>query len=185
MSPTPFKLPPAHTVPTLSTRKHIEILSALFEPCPALNTLALEYLAAGPFESYDDLVGIVYGLLADLNGSKTPKNTEWLLKILAAHPRLGAKKIESELSAEEQASLAAANAEEEEALKRLNDEYEKKFPGMRYIAFVNGRSRQIIIKDMEKRISRWDFEAEKEEAIQAMCDIARDRANKLTPQKTV
>lgn len=129
MSPTPFKLPPAHTVPTLSTRKHIEILSALFEPCPALNTLALEYLAAGPFESYDDLVGIVYGLLADLNGSKTPKNTEWLLKILAAHPRLGAKKIESELSAEEQASLAAANAEEEEALKRLNDEYEKKFPG--------------------------------------------------------
>jgi len=71
----------------------------------------------------------VYGLLADLNGSKTPKNTEWLLKILAAHPRLGAKKIESESSAEEQASLAAANAEEEEALKRLNEEYERKFPG--------------------------------------------------------
>jgi len=185
MPPAPFKLPAAHTVPTLSTRKHTEILSALFEPCPALNTLALDYLAAGPFESYDDLIGIVYGLLADLNGSKTAKNTEWLLKILAAHPRLGAKKVESELSAGEQASLATVNAEEEEALKRLNEEYEKKFPGMRYIAFVNGRSRQIIIKDMERRISRWDFEAEKEEAIKAMCDIARDRANKLTPQKTV
>ncbi|PUU73052.1 hypothetical protein B9Z19DRAFT_1006250, partial [Tuber borchii] len=52
-------------------------------------------------------------------------------------------------------------------------------------AFVNGRSRQIIIKNMEKRISRWDFEAEKEEATQAMCDIARDRAKKLTPQRTV
>ncbi|RPA92752.1 hypothetical protein L873DRAFT_1575837, partial [Choiromyces venosus 120613-1] len=169
-------LPPAPTVPTLSTRKHVEILSALFEPCPALNTLALEYLAAGPFENYDDLVGIVYGLLADLNGSKTPKNTEWLLKILAAHPRLGAKKVESELSAGEQASLAAASVEEEEVLKRLNEEYEKKFPGN---AFVNGRSRQTIIKDMERRISRWDFEAEKEEAIKAMCDIARDRANKL------
>ncbi|CUS09642.1 unnamed protein product [Tuber aestivum] len=129
MSPTPFKLPPANTVPTLSTGKHKEILNALFEPCNALNTLALEYLAAGPFESYDDLIGIVYGLLADLNGSKTAKNTEWLLKILAAHPRLGARKVESELSAGEQVSLLAVNTEEEEALKRLNEEYEKKFAG--------------------------------------------------------
>jgi 2-oxo-4-hydroxy-4-carboxy--5-ureidoimidazoline (OHCU) decarboxylase len=185
MNTTSFKLPPADTVPTLSTRKHKEILSALFEPCPALDTLALEYLAAGPFESYDDLVGIVYGLLADLNGSKTAKNTEWLLKILGAHPRLGAKNIESELSAGEQAGLATANPEEEEALKRLNEEYEKRFPGMRYIFFTNGHGRQIIIKDMERRISRCDIEAEKEEAIKAVCDIARDRANKLTPKKTV
>ncbi|CUS09643.1 unnamed protein product, partial [Tuber aestivum] len=52
-------------------------------------------------------------------------------------------------------------------------------------AFVNGRSRQIIIKDMERRITRGDFEAEKEEAIKIVCDIARDRANKLTPKKAV
>ncbi|KAI5840212.1 hypothetical protein DFP73DRAFT_482983, partial [Morchella snyderi] len=47
--------------------------------------------------------------------------------------------------------------------------------------FVNGRSRAVIMEDMERRIARGDIETEKTEAINAMCDIARDRVDKLLP----
>ena len=45
--------------------------------------------------------------------------------------------------------------------------------------FVNGRPRPAIMENMRKRIDRGDVGAERQEAIQAMCDIARDRATKL------
>jgi 2-oxo-4-hydroxy-4-carboxy--5-ureidoimidazoline (OHCU) decarboxylase len=45
--------------------------------------------------------------------------------------------------------------------------------------FVNGRPRPAIMQNMRARIDRADVTAERHEAIQAMCDIARDRATKL------
>lgn len=45
--------------------------------------------------------------------------------------------------------------------------------------FVNGRSRPVIMEDMQKRISTSTLKQEKLDAIQAMCDIANDRAKKL------
>lgn len=116
-----------------------------------------------------------------------------MLKILGAHPRLGEKRVEtlSVHSRGEQASLGSADAgeggdgagsgptEEAEELKRLNEEYEKTFPGMRYVVFVAGRSRAVIMEDMRKRIARADIEEEKLEAITAMAEIALDRAKKL------
>jgi hypothetical protein len=45
--------------------------------------------------------------------------------------------------------------------------------------FVNGRPRPAIIENMRTRIDRGDIKAERLEAIQAMCDIAVDRASKL------
>lgn len=45
--------------------------------------------------------------------------------------------------------------------------------------FVNGRSRPEIMQNMRDRIARADIAAERQEAIQAMCDIALDRAAKL------
>jgi len=35
------------------------------------------------------------------------------------------------------------------------------------------------MEDMERRIKRGDLDLEKQEAIQAMCDIAIDRAKKM------
>jgi len=64
-------------------------------------------------------------------------------------------------------------------LGRLNEEYEGKFPGLRYVVFVNGRPRSEIMENMRSRIDRGDIKAERQEAIQAMCDIALDRATKL------
>jgi 2-oxo-4-hydroxy-4-carboxy--5-ureidoimidazoline (OHCU) decarboxylase len=45
--------------------------------------------------------------------------------------------------------------------------------------FVNGRPRSEIMDNMRARIDRGDVKAERQEAIQAMCDIALDRASKL------
>jgi 2-oxo-4-hydroxy-4-carboxy--5-ureidoimidazoline (OHCU) decarboxylase len=44
---------------------------------------------------------------------------------------------------------------------------------------VNGRSRPVIMEDMQRRISTSNQKQEKLDAIQAMCDIANDRAKKL------
>lgn len=83
--------------------------------------------------------------------------------IIAAHPRLGAKKVDSKLSQAEQASLQSDPAEAA-ILTDLNAQYEKTFPGLRYVVFVNGRSRPVIFEDMKRRIARNKFEVECEEA---------------------
>lgn len=104
-------------------------------------------------------------------------------QIIGAHPRLGAspKKILtlSEHSQQEQSSLQRATENEKVKLRQLNELYEKKFPGLRYVVFVNGRPREEIMRDMELRINRGDIVAERKAAFNAMCDIALDRATKL------
>ena len=47
----------------------------------------------------------------------------------------------------------------------LNDEYEEKFPGLRYVVFVNGRSRSVIMDDMRQRIASSDIKTEQTAAI--------------------
>ena len=70
---------------------------------------------------------------------------------LGGHPRIGEIKGLSALSASEQ----AAHATPPEVLERLlvlNEEYERRYPGLRYITFVNGRSRKMIMLEMEERL---------------------------------
>lgn len=165
-------------LPTLTVEERATVLSHLFEPCQTLNELVVDDLGQKIFNSYNKVIEHVRSLLLSFQASGSHSDTERLLKILAAHPRLGANKVESGHSTMEQASLAGSQ-EEAEKLKQLNDEYEMRFPGMRYVVFVNGRSRLVIMDNMRQRISRGDIEAEKTEAINAMCDIAADRACKL------
>lgn len=101
-------------------------------------------------------------------------NLTALDEILNCHPRLGAKKVESTHSQAEQKSLSGS-AEETEKLRSLNERYERTFPGLRYVVFVNGRPRSIIMDNMEARIARNDIDLERDEGIRAMGDIARDR----------
>ena len=98
---------------------------------------------------------------------------------MGSHPRLGAKKVESAQSQAAQAQLNTGGKEEAAKLRALNDEYEAKFPGLRYVVFVNGRSRPVIMENMRMRIDRGDGEEEEREAVRAMVDIAKDRARKL------
>ncbi|KAB8296250.1 hypothetical protein EYC80_009025 [Monilinia laxa] len=62
---------------------------------------------------------------------------------------------------------------------------ESALPSDKECVFVNGRSRPVIFEDMQRRISRGDINFERREAIQAMCDIAADRASKLQTYKAV
>lgn len=128
-----FQLPPIAGVPALSTLERAGILDALFEPCTALHTLSLDLLYTKSFPSYNDLIASVGVQLTDLSETPSTSDTEWLDKILGAHPRLGAKKVDSAQSQAEQAQLNTGGEEEATKLRELNEKYEKTFPGLRYV----------------------------------------------------
>ncbi|KAK4946729.1 hypothetical protein LTR10_014231 [Elasticomyces elasticus] len=190
-------LPPISTLPSLDTEERAKVLDLLFEPCQQLHTLSVSLLREKTFSSYDELIDAVGKQLFDLYESNLESDTKWLDAILSAHPRLGEKKVDSEQSRNEQAQLNQGGSEEAQLLADMNRKYEETFPGLRYVVFVNGRSRPVIMADMQKRIERGDISQEKQDAIkvgldgnvsvalavndlkQAMCAIASDRASKL------
>ncbi|OBT42729.1 hypothetical protein VE00_07222 [Pseudogymnoascus sp. WSF 3629] len=173
-------LPPATTLPSLPPSDQTHILDLLFEPSPPLHELSLP-LFTRPVSSYPALIAAIRSQLTALSTSSSPTDAKQLDEILGAHPRLGAKKMDSAQSAAEQAQLGGGE-EEAQQLAALNEEYEAKFPGLRYVVFVNGRGRGVIMKNMRERIDRGDGVLEREEGIKAMCDIALDRAEKLLNQ---
>ncbi|GME71828.1 unnamed protein product [[Candida] boidinii] len=141
----------------------------------------------------------------DLNDGGLSYNSlnNLLNEIISAHPRLGPPKPQpqasqtqqtqqtttthkspvpedlSDHSKNEQKSLNSGNPELAQRLIELNAKYEETFPGLRFVVFVNGQSREKIIEKMINRINRNNINLERFEAIDAMCDIALDRAKKL------
>lgn len=183
-STAPF-LPSIDTINTLPPASQLLILDTLFEPSRTLHDLSLPLLARSSFASYNELINAVGAQLVALHRTpSSPADTDALVAILSAHPRLGEKKVDSAQSRAEQASLQAGGGgggtdAEADELRRMNAEYETAFPGLRYVVFVNGRPRADVMADMRARIARGDVGAEREQAIRAMCDIAADRAAKL------
>ena len=167
-----MSLPSAASLRTLPDEQIQQVLDLLFEPSPALTVLLLPSIQCNSIESYTELSNLVREILLS-----QPSRSPTLLELLSSHPRLGAKKVDSSQSQNEQRSLG--NDTEREQLQRLNEEYEAAFPGLRYVVFVNGRSSDIIMEDMKVRIRDGTFEGEVKQACEAMCDIATDRAKKL------
>lgn len=157
------KLPPIEQVPSLSTEEKASILDSLFEPSQQLHNLSIPLLNQ-KFATYDELIAAVDIQLRHLADSASTSDTQWLLDILGSHPRLGAKKVDSAQSQSEQAQLQGSG-DEAEQLRLLNEEYEKIFPGLRYVVFVAGRSRPVIMEDMKKRIAQGDWKSERDAAI--------------------
>jgi len=195
------KLPSASELPNLPDSTRATVLDLLFEPSTALHSLFLPLTANQSFTSYDELIKAIQAQLTSLAESAKAEDQESLESVLSSHPRLGEKKVDSKMSRLEQAAMLKASgatpmsvqtstsagqdeemakAQEAATLKELNEEYEEAFPGLRYVVFVAGRSRNVIFQDMRKRIGRGDIQAERVEGIQAMCDIANDRVKKLT-----
>ncbi|RPA85782.1 hypothetical protein BJ508DRAFT_373361 [Ascobolus immersus RN42] len=184
----PATLPPASALPSLPTQTQEAALSLLFEPSPPLLSLLQPHLSPAA-QSWPELINRLRDFLLKHNASVSKGSAEEkvLIEVLGSHPRLGEKKVHSEISRMEQAAMAKASAatpqgdseEVQEKLRVLNKEYEEKFPGLRYVVFVNARPRSVIMENMRQRIDRGDYEAEKVEGINAMCDIAIDRASKL------
>jgi 2-oxo-4-hydroxy-4-carboxy--5-ureidoimidazoline (OHCU) decarboxylase len=110
-------LPPVETLSHLSDSELTHVLDLLFEPSPPLHALSLPVLRSATFPTYDTLIVAVNAQLT----------------ALCSHPRLGEKKVDSEQSRAEQAQLQKGGEEEKEQLAALNNEYEEKFPGLRYV----------------------------------------------------
>ncbi|KAK0785273.1 hypothetical protein LTR75_013574 [Friedmanniomyces endolithicus] len=177
-------LPPITSLPTSSASQKAQILDLLFEPSTQLHTLSLPLSHNTPFPSYDALISAVGAQLSTLADSSSTSDTQSLESILASHPRLGAKGVESAQSRGEQAGLGlqGEGEREREELRELNEAYEARFPGLRYVVFVNGRGSGAVMEDMRRRIEGGDVGGERRAAIRAMCEIAADRAKKLLRQ---
>lgn len=177
-----YLLPPTSLLPGLSESEKIEVLDHLFEPCATLQGVLLPKIFQAKYGSYPEFIETAREELLSFlkHNSEDPR----ISKIIAAHPRLGApkqgkpKEELSEHSSAEQKSLQGS-PEEQAKLADLNEKYELTFPGLRYVVFVNGRSRPVVMDNMIERIQRNDINLERIEAFNAMCDIALDRASKL------
>lgn len=127
------ELPPAPTLVNIPNESLYTILDTLFEPSPELHKIALPLLSREQFPSYGSFISALRTRLLEVARSSKPSDCATVRGILTAHPRLGAKRIASVLSAGEQAKLRTGEAAELEELRRLNDEYEQKFNGLRYV----------------------------------------------------
>ena len=125
-------LPSISSLPSLPAARRAHILDTLFEPSTQLHTLSVATLHDNTFPSYAALISAIQDQLTALLDSTSTSDSRWLDAILSAHPRLGDKKVESELSRQEQSQLHGAE-EEAESLAELNREYERSFPGLRYV----------------------------------------------------
>lgn len=182
-------LPDVSTLSTLPQPTLEATLDLLFEHSIDLHALALPAMRHITFLSYPELIDTIRDQLMTVQQAVHSDESarKPLHAILGSHPRLGEKRVDSALSRQEQAGLKAGDGDgdeearrEAERLAELNQRYEETFPGLRYVVFVNGRARDVIMEDMVRRTVRGDLAAEEVEAIQAMCDIAKDRAAKLT-----
>ena len=152
-------------------------ISMLFEPSEDLLPIATGTLAGS--STYHDWCEKIREKLKQ-NLSQTEKGDgvaqKLLVNIISAHPRLGAKKVESSQSQTEQRQLR--DEKTVIALSELNSAYEAKF-GIKFVIFVNGRGRDTIVQIMRERLDTSTVHKEMASAIDAMVDIAHDRHTKL------
>lgn len=140
-----------------------QALSLLFEYSPTLiNVLVPKYSLHITKEepsnlpkSYVDLVDRALKLLRGLD-------TATRANFIGGHPRIGEVKGLSAMSAAEQgqivqnrttALLVPTPPDVLARLEFLNIVYERRYPGLVYITFVNGRSRAQICDEMEKKLA--------------------------------
>jgi len=133
-----------------STEALSDTLSTLLEPSPTLN-LVVNHFASEPgstldqCQTYADLIDKVFDVIGHMDADAKAR-------FIAGHPRIGETRNLSSLSAKEQAARATP-PEVLEKLSRLNAAYEALYPKLRYITFVNGRSRLQIAEEMEAALA--------------------------------
>ncbi|KAH7094030.1 Oxo-4-hydroxy-4-carboxy-5-ureidoimidazoline decarboxylase, partial [Auriculariales sp. MPI-PUGE-AT-0066] len=143
MSTTP-KLPP---FASLTNRDALaNALTILFEPSPTLIAQLAPALepAVPVLASYESLIDLSVHTLLSL-----PADAQ--ATFIAGHPRIGEVSGLSALSTAEQARVVTSTA----VLARLallNALYEKRYTGLRYITFVNGRTRAEVAREMENKL---------------------------------
>lgn len=125
-------------------------LGTLFEPSDILEVKLVPNVVDIIAKSSPDSRPKSYSELVDLAINEISNWEDDLERsaFIAGHPRIGEVSNLSALSAAEQASKKTP-PEILARLEYLNAQYEKAFPGLRYITFVRGRSRAEIVPEME------------------------------------
>jgi 2-oxo-4-hydroxy-4-carboxy-5-ureidoimidazoline decarboxylase len=177
----PGPLPPIETLDRVSAGIFAATMAPLFEGAPRfLGRLAV----ARPFGSIDRLFERARRIAHAMPIAEQ-------LELIDAHSRLGAPpESVSAMSFVEQgydqaaADRAAGDATAERArvaaeLDRLNAAYEDRF-GFRYCVFVAGRPRSALLAGFEAALAA-DRSTELARAIDAVIDIAADRAARIGP----
>jgi 2-oxo-4-hydroxy-4-carboxy-5-ureidoimidazoline decarboxylase len=180
----PARLPPIEVLDETSAPIFAATVAPLFEGAPRfLGRLA----AARPFGSLDALFERARQIAHAMPAAEQ-------IELIDAHPRLGAPAGDvSALSFDEQGfgqeAARRAGRDSEAALDRvaleldrLNAAYEGRF-GFRYCTFVDGRSRAALLPGIEEALDA-DRMAEIERALDAVIDIAQDRAGRLRAGST-
>ena len=141
-------IPPLAEIQQDSSNALAVALEILFEHSPVLiNTLQPQLKdilkSSLPLESYTQLIdhAIAQIMSWDLSAQS---------QFISGHPRIGENKNLSKLSAKEQGlGVVPTSPEVLARLSHLNACYEIRYPGLRYITFVNGRTRLAIAEEME------------------------------------
>jgi 2-oxo-4-hydroxy-4-carboxy--5-ureidoimidazoline (OHCU) decarboxylase len=124
------------------------ILSLFFESSEILTSTIVpavnNALSSHPVTSYTQLIDLTLSAVRSLPSDQRAK-------FIGGHPRIGEVKNLSAFSAAEQTRLATPPAVLER-LAYLNAVYERRYPGLVYITFVNGRSRTEIAQEMEQHL---------------------------------
>ncbi|CCH41436.1 2-oxo-4-hydroxy-4-carboxy-5-ureidoimidazolinedecarboxylase [Wickerhamomyces ciferrii] len=178
-----YQLPDIATLPGLPQQEQDQVLIHLFEESNTLIQYLRPYLST-PFTSYLDFIQTSRDAFLKLVNDRDLKEiqTDYRVHdIISCHPRLGVPKTVklSEHSSKEQASLQS-NDEIISKFIKLNEDYESQYPGLKFVLFVNGRSKDQVIELFNSRIERNDYKQEVIDALNAMCDIAIDRYKKLS-----
>lgn len=125
------QLPPAQHLGSLSNAERVVILDALFEPSDVMHTLT--GMLSGEGSSYETIIESIRSELSRWAENASTGDASRMNDILASHPRLGEKKVESQQSRAEQAQLQQGPRADVETLSSLNALYEETFPGLRYV----------------------------------------------------
>ncbi|BGP53030.1 hypothetical protein JCM8202_004114 [Rhodotorula sphaerocarpa] len=129
------------------------VLEQLLEPsqplalllAPQLQTRISSLPPAEKPKSYAQLIDLASDVVGEWD-------VEDQAAFIAAHPRIGETKGLSQASAGEQGPKPGQQVTPAQVMKRLqvlNSLYEDAYPGLRFVTFVNGRSRAEIVPEME------------------------------------
>lgn len=143
-------------------------LSILFEPSPILFTKLVPQLHPKLHHPAERPKPLTYNSLIDLaRDAISSWSIEDQAAFVGAHPRIGEVSNLSALSASEQTARATPPAVLER-LKVLNEAYERRFEGLKYITFVNGRSRKAVMEEMQEFLKVGDrvFKLEEMEKVE-------------------
>lgn len=145
-------LPPINDI-LFSSKPNQEVLSnaltTLFETTAPINDTYIPKVAErlrgiSTTLKYADIIDISMEVVRSCD-------REFQARFIECHPRIGQVKKLSQLSSKEQASVDTP-PEVLARLEHLNACYEYRYPGLRYITFVNGRTRAQIMEEMEDQL---------------------------------